>query len=284
MSGRRATERRMSWWVTRPYQTGRRPIRTGGLAILLAYSASIATSGCGPIVPDPRVPLPVPLPAVEGARPSVGSGIFVGALFGDGFWGPERERAELTGTSLGFGFADRIEVGFDEYVSNRTIDDANGVPHRGATAETVRAKVVVKESADGAWAFGLVAAYSTAARTVSNVQDESASSLDLALPVEFETLSNPAPGRRIGLYGGPRFILKSFEDRLATAEQQSKDSGMAWGALLGLRSRIGWLHLAAEGSVMRSPRLQAGAYGSEDGWMFIPALTAKLVVPIGEGN
>lgn len=244
----------------------------------------VAGGACGPIVPDPRVPLPVPLPAVEGARPSVGNGIFIAGSFGDGFWGQERERVELTGAAFGIAIANRVEVDVHEYGSNRTVDDENGVPHTGAGASTVRAKVVVTESDGGDWTFGVVGAYSTASRTVRDVQDERASAWDLVFPVEYEALTEPEPGRRLGLYGGPRFIRKSFESRLAIQEGPSEDAGVAWGGLLGLRARMGWLQLAAEGSLMRSPRLQVGPFGSEAGWMFIPALSAKLVIPIGEGN
>lgn len=255
----------------------RRPVRRTTLALSIAAVAG----ACVPTTPDPRVPLPVPLPAVEGAGPVESTSLFAGLSFGDGFWGQERERAELTGIGFGFTLLDRVELEIHDYDSNRTVDDENGTPHTGSGATTVRIKVRAGESESGDWSLGLVGAYSTSSRVVPGVQDESVTAWDLALPIEY---TGAGGGREdpFGFYAGPRFVRQAFESRIVEAGAPPADDGVAWGGVLGLRKRVGWLHVAAEGSLMRAPRLQVGSFGSRDGWIFIPALTGKLVLPIGD--
>lgn len=247
-----------------------------------AALVAVATLGaCGPVTPDPRVPLPIPLSAVEGASPAVSTGAIVGLSLTDGFWGPERERAELTGWSFGIALLDRVEIDVQELASNRSVDDDAGRPHSGSGATTVRGKVLVRESESGDWAFGVVGSRSNASRFVPGVQDETATAWDLALPVEYRALVRGADADPLAIYAAPRFIRKTFRSRATESSTAGSDTGVAWGGLLGLKARIGWVRLSAEGTLVRSPRLQVGAYGSRDGWMFIPNLGARLAVPIG---
>lgn len=107
---------------------------------------------------------------------------------------------------------------------------------------------------------------------------------DIAFPVEYVRLATGEGQHRLAGYAGPRFTSQRFEDALAATPGPAEDSGLAVGGVLGLKGRLGWFHIAAEGSVMKAPGLRVGTRASQDGWMFIPALSATLVLPFDDGN
>ncbi len=249
-----------------------------------AIGSLLAASACAPITPDPRVPLPIPLPTVEGATPATGAGFFFAMSFGDGFWGTERERAELFGIGMGASVLARFEMEWHAYHSNRTIDDKVGRSHAGSPAETFRLKARVLDVAEDAVAVGIALSWSTASRFVINVQDEHATAWDLAFPIEYTELGDSADPHRLALYAGPRLIHQSFESDLVATPEPRRDTGMAWGGFAGAKVRYRWLHFAAEGSLMRAPGMRVGEWASVDGWMFVPALNVKFVLPFGDGD
>lgn len=247
----------------------------GTLRIPLVFLL-LGTGGCASAV---RVPLAVPLPAVGGARPSTPQGLELVVDFGDGVWGQEQERAEMVGSGLGIALKDRVELTASAHQSTRTVQDEYGNDRRGETTTSGGAKVRFAEFANGRGSVALHAVVLGSSRVSGSAQDEHLSAWDLALPIEYALVSadgDPASSHW-SVFGGPRLVFQTFEDRLANVTE----SGTLAAGLFGLAGR--WRHFAIAGELNVAHTSPLGLPAGVDGgdWLLLPAVSVRGMIPIG---
>lgn len=253
--------------------------RVSRLNLLLAQALSL--SGC---VKEVRVPLPTPLPTVGGARPLVGQGLQFLGEFGDGVWGQEQERAEMIGGGLGISTKGRFEALYSSFHSTRRVQEGNsGKKHSGSFAHLFRGKLTVSEFQNSRLSVGLHIARTWVDRNKGTVQDEELRAFDLAVPVEFQWLTrDPGPrgvtAREVSLYAGPRTVLQNLRDG-ATREW---DRGAMMAILLGAKARLGSVSFIGELNFAWTPAMELGGIRSDPGFIVLPMVGIRVLVPAGE--
>lgn len=252
------------------------------LWIMSLAGTSFFLSGC---VEHVRVPLPTPLATVGGARPAVNQGLQLMAEFGDGVWGQEQERAEMAGGGFGGSVGGRFEFMVSMFESTRKVrSDSTGQKHVGSDADHYRGKLLAKRFEAQKLSLGIHLAFSESERREGTVQDEALSSIDFAVPVEFDWVSSPAEAqsptvKEVSVYAGPRAVVQKMED----SKTGETDQGTIVGILLGLRARYSYLSLIGELNLARTPEMTLGGIRSESGLILLPMLGAKILIPLG-GN
>ena len=244
--------------------------RLFGRTVLIALLAG--TSSC---VLDPvRIPLAVPLPTVGGSRPATPQGLQLIGEFGDGVWGQEQERVEIAGLGLGFSLRDRIEFGVSSYVPTRTVQNQTGDATTG-----VRGKVRLGDFREGRASVGLhIAALTSERQGGALQQDERLSAWDITLPLEIYPWGEQFVDRRWGLYAAPRLVFQTFEDRLASETTK----GTLAAALLGVAARWRYVAVTGELNFARTPTMSAGSTTFQGGWLLLPMLSVRGMLPIGD--
>ena len=241
--------------------------RLFGRTVLIALLAG--TSSC---VLDPvRIPLAVPLPSVGGSRPATPQGLQVIAEFGDGVWGQEQERVEIAGVGFGFSLRDRIEFGFSTYVPTRTVQDQTGDVTTG-----VHGKIRLGDFREGRASVGIHVAGMTSERQ-GGLQDERLTAWDISLPLEIYPWGEQFVDRRWGLYAAPRLVFQTFEDRLANETTK----GTLAAALLGVAARWRYVAVTGELNFARTPSMSFGGTTFQGGWLLLPMLSVRGMLPIG---
>jgi hypothetical protein len=249
--------------------------------LVTALAASWCLSGC---IKEVRVPLPTPLPTVGGARPIVGEGLQFLGEFGDGVWGQEQERAEMAGVGLGVSAKRRFEALYSAFHSTRKVRvESSGTKQSGSFAHLLRGKLNVGEFQNSRLWVGLHLSRTWAARNRGTVQDEELRALDLAIPVEFRWLAREADprgvtAREIALYAGPRTVIQNIRDR-ATRE---RDRGAILAILLGAKARLGSVGLIGELNFAWTPAMELGSIRSDPGFIVLPMIGIRVLVPTGE--
>ena len=244
--------------------------RLFGRTVLIALLAG--TSSC---VLDPvRIPLAVPLPSVGGSRPATPQGLQLIGEFGDGVWGQEQERVEIAGLGLGFSLRDRIEFGVSSYVPTRTVQNQTGDATTG-----VRGKVRLGDFREGRASVGLhIAALTSERQGGALQQDERLSAWDITLPLEIYPWGEQFVDRRWGLYAAPRLVFQTFEDRLANETTK----GTLAAALLGVAARWRYVAVTGELNFARTPSMSFGGTTFQGGWLLLPMLSVRGMLPIGD--
>ncbi len=239
--------------------------RLFGRTVLVALLAG--TSSC---VPEVRIPLPVPLPSVGGSRPATPPGLHLAIEFGDGVWGQEQERVEMAGVGVGFSLWDRIEFSVSGYGATRSVQSQSS-----ATTTGVRGKVRLADFSGGRASVGLHITRMTSQRLEGSLQNERMTAWDFALPVTFYPFGEQFVDQRWGVYAAPRLVFQTFEDRLAIRTTK----GTLAGGLLGVVARWRYFALTGELNFVRTPDM-GGAF--ESGWLVLPMLSARGMIPIGD--
>jgi hypothetical protein len=190
--------------------------------------------------------------------------------FGDGVWGQEQERVEMAGGGLGISVGDRIELGVSGYGATRRVQSQTS-----ATTTAVRGKVRLGDFAGGRASVGLHVTGMVSNRLEGSLQNDRMTAWDLALPVTYYPFGEQFVDRRWGVYVAPRLVFQTFEDRLAI--QTTK--GTLAGGLLGVIARWRYFALSGELNFAHTPDM-GGAF--ESGWLVLPMLSARGMVPIGD--
>ena len=243
--------------------------RLFGRTVLIGLLAG--ASSCGP--PPTRIPLGVPLPSVGGSRPATPQGLQLIGEFGDGVWGQEQERVEIAGVGFGFSLRDRVEFGLSSYIPTRTVQDQTG---EGTT--TVRGKFQLSDFREGRASVGIHVAAMFNERQGGALQDERLTAWDIAFPVEIYPWGEQFIDRRWGLYAAPRLVFQSFEDRLASETTK----GTLAAALLGVAARWRYVAVTGELNFARTPSMSFGGTTSQGGWLLLPMLSVRGMLPIGD--
>ena len=239
--------------------------RLFGRTVLVALIA--ATTSCGP---PPRIPLPVPLAAVGGSWPATPQGLRAFAAFGDGVWGQEQERVELSGGGAGFSIRDRFEFSVSGYNPNR----GGG----GSGTSEVHAKIRLGDFGGGRASVGIHVARMTAGREAAPAQDDRLSAWDVALPVTFYPVGGQPVDRRWGVYAAPRLIFQTFEDRLTSQAEK----GTLVAALLGVAARWQYVAVTGELNLAHAPSMSFANTTFQGGWILLPMAGASVILPIGD--
>ena len=227
-------------------------------------------AGASSCVPSVRIPLPVPLPSVGGSRPATPQGLQFVLEFGDGVWGQEQERVEMGGGGLAISLWDRIELGVSGYGATRRVQSQTS-----ATTTGVRGKIRLGDFSGGRASVGLHVTGMTSQRLEGGLQDERMTAWDFALPVTFYPFGEQFVDHRWGVYVAPRLVFQTFEDRLAI--QTTK--GTLAGGLLGVAARWRYFALTGELNFARTPDM---GLAFESGWLVLPMLSVRGMVPIGD--
>ena len=239
------------------------------LLTLLAGTASCA--------PSARVPLAVPLTPVGGSRPATPSGLMLIAAFGDGVWGQEQQRAEMTGGGLGFATGDRFAFSASAYGSTREVRDANGNVDHGEPTFVARGKIRLHDFVGGKASIGVHTALLGSQRLRHDIQNDRLLAWELALPLEFYPLGESFPDHRFGLYVAPRLVFQTLDDRLRGVSTK----GTMVGGLLGLTAR--WRHVALSGelNVAKTPTMSYVGTTFPGGWLALPIAGVSVIIPLG---
>jgi hypothetical protein len=246
----------------------RRSVGCATLALLFA-AGSCAT--------QVRVPLAVPLPAVGGSRPATPQGVGLITTFGDGVWGQEQLRAEMWGLGIGASGWDRVEIDVASHRSTRRVRDMEGGIHSGEATSLLRGKLRIADFLRGRASVGVHVALLTSDRQRSDVQNESLTAFDLAVPVEFSPLGGGGVDHALGIYAGPRLVHQTFTDHTAMRTTR----GTLTGGFLGLVARWGWLSLNGELNTMHRPDMMPVGGSPGGGWILLPAGSLRVMLPLG---
>ena len=130
--------------------------------------------------------------------------------------------------------------------------------------------------------MGIHLATSWASRSAGSAQDESLRSVDLALPMEFEWYPSPVGTRdsevkELSLFAGPRAVFQTIDDN----RNRESESGTLLAILLGVKGRLGYLSLTGELNLAWTPDMTLGGIRSEPGFIVLPMLGAKVLIPLG---
>lgn len=225
-----------------------------------------------------RVPLAVPLATVGGSRPATPQGLQLIGEFGDGVWGQEQERAEISGGGVGFAIGDRIEFSTSGYASARTVRDSLGNEHVGELITGVRGKIRLGDLFGGRASLGIHIAHVSSQRNLFDVQDERLTAWDVALPLEVYRVDPLGADYRLGMYVAPRLVSQTFEDR-STGEITR---GTLKAALVGVAAR--WRHFAITGeiNIAHTPTMTFSNRTFPGGWILLPMGSVRGILPIGE--
>ena len=240
-----------------------------GRTVLVALLA--ATSSCVLVPPPVRIPLAVPLSSVGGSRPATPQGLELIVEFGDGVWGQQQERVEIVGGGWGFALRDRIEFSFSSYVPTRTVQNQIGDATTG-----VRGKIRLGDFNGGRASVGLHISRMTSERQQGGLQNERMTAWDIALPLTFYPWGQQFVDHRWGVYAAPRLVFQTFEDRLVSETMK----GTLAAGLLGVAARWRYFALTGELNFARTPDMGSTAF--ESGWILLPMLSARGLIPIGD--
>lgn len=225
---------------------------------LCALFAASLLAGCG--VPE-RLALPVAVPLTQGGTTVPAHGLGAGLEFGDGFLGQELMRTELLSVGLIGGVGDRVSVAINTYAETRS---------NGVDGSYLRAKGRVGPVLGPNSSLAVALAFSSSAREAGSIQDERATTVDVAAPLEFVlTRSDTTRRSEVSAYLGPRLILEKYTDELDRA--QSLSAGI-WGGLAGLHVRGGNVHLFGELNLLTLPGRTVRGTAFEGGVVVIPAV------------
>ena len=225
---------------------------------LALHAVILLLASCG--VPE-RLALPVAVPLTQGGTTVPAQGVGGGLEFGDGFLGQELMRTELLSVGLFGGVGDRVSVAVNTFSETRS---------NGMDGSYLRAKARVGPVLGPNSSLAVAFAYSSSARDVQPVQDERATTVDLATPIEFVlTRSDTARRSEVSAYLAPRLILEKYTDELDRT--QTLSAGI-WGALAGLHVRGGNVHLFGELNLLRLPSRTVRGTAFDGGVVVIPAL------------
>jgi hypothetical protein len=190
----------------------------------------------------------------------------------------------MAGLGLGFSARGRFEALYSALQSTREVEvDSSGTKHSGSLAHQVRGKLEIGRFQNSRVSLGLHIARTWVDRRKGAVQDEELRALDLAVPVEFLWLNRSAGPRgvtkqEVSVYGGPRAVLQDIRDR-GTGDW---DRGALKSILLGVKARIKNLSLIGELNLAWTPAMELGGIRSEPGFLLLPMLGVRVLVPAGE--
>ena len=186
-------------------------------SVFLLLLASVACAA-----PPSRLPLPVPVPPIQGATPVPANGAGVTMDYGTGVLGPELARSGMFGTAFGLGLRDAVSIWSG---SARAVSRGSG---RNARVSQLRFKARFAKPFGWRSALAVYGGNSRGSRMVTGyvdtpppeyrlrldtLQNDVVQSWDLAMPLEI-LLDRRHDAIRTSIFFGPRAIFARYDDRL----------------------------------------------------------------------
>ena len=201
---------------------------------LLCLIMSIGSTAC--LVP--RKPLIAPTPVTQGATVVSPKGLNIALAGGAGLLGQRQKNSGIVMSRFGWGFGSNVGVSIGGYGG----DEENVT---GGAFGQLKVQGTSLFGGRGLWGVHVAAAHGS---MESNVQDETLTTWDVALPVEI--LLSSGTDNWLSAYAGPRFVHNNFTDRENAGGSLTSSYR---GLLTGLHAKRSRFRILAEITVAQLP-------------------------------